>query len=124
MGGRVIDFELDTPALKNRKIKILPYDHLKDYDCSLYIDASIVFLADPIVVYHRWLKGESFVAWAHPERSGVYEEIEAILVGLRHSPAPLLINTDILTTRRCPSKAGLLRPLSFGGIIETPVSES
>ena len=105
---RVVDLELDTPALKNRKIKILPYDHLKDYDCSLYIDASIVFLADPLVVYHRWLKNESFVAWSHPERSGVYEEIEAILTGLRHTPAPLLDQYTYFGDQAVPAQSGLI----------------
>jgi tetratricopeptide (TPR) repeat protein len=105
---RVIDLELDIPALKNRKIKILPYDYLKDFDCSLYIDANIVFLADPIGVYHRWLKGESFVAWAHPERSGVYEEIEAILMGLRHPPAPLLDQYAYFGDQAAPEQSGLI----------------
>ncbi len=105
---RVVDLELNSPALKNRRIKILPYDYLKDYDCSLYIDASIVFLADPLVVYRRWLKNQTFVAWAHPERSGVYEEIEAILTGLHHPPAPLLDQYAYFRDQAVPQQSGLI----------------
>ena len=105
---RVVDLKLDTPALENRKIKILPYDYLKDYDCSLYIDANMVFLADPIAVYHRWLKNETFVAYAHPKRSGVYEEIEATLSGLRHPPAPLLDQYVFFGDQAVPEQSGLI----------------
>ncbi|MGH9549054.1 MAG: hypothetical protein ACRD3W_06760, partial [Terriglobales bacterium] len=105
---RVVDPEFDNPALQNRKIKIRPYDYLKDYDCSLYVDANLVFLADPVMVYQRWLRNESFVAWAHPYRCGVYEEIEAILTGLHHRPAPLLDQYTYFRDDHLPRESGLI----------------
>jgi hypothetical protein len=105
---RIVDLELDIPALKNRKLKILPYDYLKGYDCSLYIDASIVFLTDPLIVYRRWLKDRPFVAWAHPQRSGVFEEIEAILTGLYHPPDPLLDQYAYFRDQAMPEQSGLI----------------
>jgi len=105
---RVVDLELDSPAMKSRMLKILPYDHLKGYDCSLYIDANIVFLADPLVAYHRWLKDKPFVAWRHPDRSGVYEEIEAILRSLRHAPSALLDQHKYFGDQAVPEQTGLI----------------
>ena len=105
---RVVDPEFDNPALQNRKIKIRPYDYLKDYDCSLYVDANLVFLADLLMVYQRWLRSESFVAWVHPYRCGVYEEIEAILTGLHHRPAPLLDQYTYFRDHHLPRESGLI----------------
>ena len=105
---RIVDPEFDNPALQNRKIKIRPYDYLKDYDCSLYVDANLVFLADPLMVYQRWLRNESFVAWAHPYRCGVYQEIEAILTGLHHRPAPLLDQYTYFRHHHLPRESGLI----------------
>lgn len=105
---RIIDLDLKSPAMKNRLLKLLPYDYLEDFDCSLYIDANVVLLADPLAVYHRWLEGKPFVAWSHPDRSGVYEEIEAILVGLRHSPAALLDQHRYFRESTVPERTGLI----------------
>ena len=105
---RIVDLDIESAGLKSRKIKILPYDHLNDYDCSLYIDANVAFSADPLLLYRRWLKNEFFVAWAHPERSGVYEEVEANLVGLRHPPAPLIDQYAYFRSRGVPDHSGLI----------------
>ena len=105
---RIVDPELDSPAMNSRKPKILPYDYLEGYDCSLYIDANIVFLADPLVAYHRWLKDKSFVAWRHPDRSGVYEEIEAILTSLRHAPSALIDQHKFFGDHAVPEHTGLI----------------
>jgi tetratricopeptide (TPR) repeat protein len=105
---RIVDLDIESAGLKNRKIKILPYAYLNDYDCSLYIDANIAFSGDPLSLYRRWLKTESFVAWAHPQRSGVYEEIEANLVGLRHPPAPLIDQYEYFHSHGVPEHSGLI----------------
>ena len=31
------------PSDEEPLLKILPYDYLEDYDCSLYIDANVIF---------------------------------------------------------------------------------
>lgn len=48
------------------------------------------------------------MAWAHPERCGVYEEIEAILTGLRHTPAPLLDQYTYFRDQAVPTQSGLI----------------
>ena len=108
---RVVDQGPACPATKSRLLKILPYDYLEDYDCSLYIDANVIFLADPLVVYRRWLKGKTFVAWSHPERAGVYEEIEAILVNFRHAPDGLIDQYLHFRQQRVPDQTGLIEAL-------------
>ena len=63
---RIVEADLPNPAMNNRRLKLLPFELLEDYDQSLYIDANLVLLADPLVVYREWLKDRPFVAWSSP----------------------------------------------------------
>lgn len=69
-----------SPALANRRVKLLPHQVLPDHDASVYLDANIriraslaPFLAD---VFGR---GEEMVLYRHPARQTVAEEMRVCL---------------------------------------------
>lgn len=105
---RVVDVGTESYAKASRHPKILPYDYLEGYDCSLYIDANVVLLTNPRELYQRFLEGRPFVAWPHPERASAYEEIEANLMRLKHKPEPLLRQHAFFQAESVPQQIGLI----------------
>ena len=105
---RIIDLPFDDPFTKNRALKIRPHEYLKDYDCSLYIDANLAFLADPLLAYQTWLKGTPFAAWRHPTHACIYEELELILEALRHEPDAIVDQYEFLRAQAVPARTGLI----------------
>jgi hypothetical protein len=87
---RLVDPPVGSPAMKNRRLKILPYEQLPEYDCSLYLDSNVVLLGDPAHLYRRWLRGQPFVAWRHPQRSSAYDELEVLLASSRAAPCGII----------------------------------
>jgi hypothetical protein len=86
---RLVDLR-GSPAMKNRRLKILPYERLAEYDCSLYLDSNVVLLGDPSHLYRRWLRGQPFVAWRHPQRSSAFDELEVLLASSRAAPSGII----------------------------------
>ena len=87
---RVIDLPGGSGAMKNRQVKLLPFDFLPDYDGSLYIDSNLVLLGDPSLLYRQWLRGQSFVAWRHPQRCSIFDELSVILASSRAEPSRII----------------------------------
>ena len=105
---RIIEPGMNHPSLKNRRLKILPHEYLSAYEYSLYVDANTLFLGDPVLLYHHGLQGKRFVAWRHPNRSDIYKECEAILVGLKHEPEPIVAEYDYFRNEGVPRDTGML----------------
>ena len=87
---RLVDLPIGSPAMKNRRLKILPYEKLSEYDFSLYLDSNVVLLGDPSHLYWRWLRGQPFVAWRHPQRSSAFDELEVLLASSRADPSGII----------------------------------
>jgi hypothetical protein len=109
-GWKVIicDPGMGSPTLNNRRLKILPFDELSDYDASLYVDANTLFLGDPMLLCQRWLEGSSFAAWSHPERDDLYSECEAVLASCRHEPSAVIELYRKLKEESYPPHDGLV----------------
>lgn len=99
---RLVDLPGGSPAMKNRRLKILPYDSLSEYDYSLYLDSNVALLGDPSHLYRRWLRGEPFVAWRHPQRGSVFDELEAILASSRAEPSQVIDQYVFFTEQAVP----------------------
>ena len=110
----------DTPALNNRRLKILPFEALRDYGASLYVDANTLFLGDPLLFVQRWLEDRPFAAWAHPERDDVYTECEAILASCRSEPGPILDLYRRLREESFPAHDGLVEASFLWRIHDDP----
>ena len=105
---------MGEPALDNRRLKILPFDELRSYAASLYVDANTLFLGDPLLFFQRWLAGSPFLAWSHPERSDLYSECEAVLVCGRHEPRAVIDLYRRLREESSPARDGLIEASSLG----------
>ncbi len=71
------DEELD-PIRKNRKAKMLPWEFLKDYDYSIYIDGNIQIIGD-LGEYVNWYAGDrSMLCFPHGTSARLTDELELI----------------------------------------------
>ena len=102
--------------LDNRRLKILPFDELRAYAASLYVDANTLFLGDPMLFFQRWLAGSPFLAWRHPDRSDLYSECEAVLVTCRHEPHAIIDLYRRLREESFPARAGLFAASALGRV--------
>lgn len=79
---RQIDFFHPTTAKVARYIKTHPHTLLGDYECSLWIDASISITSD--YIYRRFKElyneGTLISALYHPERDCIYDEALAVMM--------------------------------------------
>lgn len=103
-----LDLGAADPVIDSRYSKMLPHRLLKDYDCSLYIDANQIILGDIGEFCRTWLFGRPFVGWAHPERSDIYRELEANLLRLRHEPHSVIEEYRRYRQEGVPNDTGLL----------------
>ncbi|MWV46683.1 DUF616 domain-containing protein [Paenibacillus sp. HJL G12] len=63
-----------------RKIKILAHQYLKDYDYSIWVDANIKILDNPVILINSYLKDNVLAAYTHSGgRSCIYSEAEACI---------------------------------------------
>lgn len=67
------DYETDN-VRKCRRVKILPHLFLKDYEYSVWMDASMNLQKDVRPMLDRFLKDCGFAVFIHPERSCIYDE--------------------------------------------------
>jgi hypothetical protein len=119
---RLLDPPGGSHAMKNRRLKILPYESLSEYDCSLYLDSNVALLGDPSHLYRRWLREQPFVAWRHPQRGSIFEELEAIIASSRGRPASIIDQYAFFTQQKVPDFVPMIEANFLWGIIETRVS--
>mgnify|MGYP006109884443 CR=1 FL=1 len=63
-----------SAKMMNRLHKIKPHVYLKYYKASIYVDANIKILKDPIGLFYKYLESSSFLAIKHVERDCIYSE--------------------------------------------------
>lgn len=74
---RYVDSVELTPALHNRYYKMFPHKIFADYKYSLYVDANISILSNPIDLIDKYLSKDIFFACPrHFERDCIYDEAE------------------------------------------------
>ncbi len=62
------------PIRSQRTIKLRPHEHLPDFDCSIYIDNSVVLKASPKALIEQYLGAKAFCLPEHSYRDSVLEE--------------------------------------------------
>ena len=105
---RVVDLPRGSMAMKNRQVKLLPFSFLSDYDASLYIDSNLVLLGDPLLLYRQWLRGQSFVAWRHPQRCSIFDELGAILASSRAEPSNIIDQYVFFAEQSVPDRVPMI----------------
>ena len=71
---RVISSVGKSAIVQSRHPKILPHLYLSDFKFSLYIDANITLLADPVTYLHSQICTASMWFLPHPTRDCIYDE--------------------------------------------------
>jgi hypothetical protein len=66
-------FSLD-PIRSQRALKLLPHEHLPDFDYSIYIDNSVLLKTSPEVFAEQYLGASAFCLPEHSYRNSVLEE--------------------------------------------------
>ena len=66
-------FRLD-PIRSQRALKLLPHEHLPDYECSIYVDNSILLKTPPDALIEQYLGTSAFCLPQHSYRNSVLEE--------------------------------------------------
>jgi hypothetical protein len=96
-----------NPELLNRKIKILGHNYLKNYDISLYIDANVKILKNPIYLIKKNLNFSDIIISKHFLRQCVYQEAFALLRSSRFDNFKILRQIKKYLKLKMPSNLGL-----------------
>ena len=91
-----------------RKIKILPFRYLKNYDLSIWIDGNIQTNVDPDTIVSKYHK-KSISLISHPERACLYEELDACERLNKDSVESLNRVRNVLVKERYPKNNGLVQ---------------
>ena len=69
------------PARESKRVKILPHQFLKEFNESIYIDASCILKMTPAYIFKAYLYrgSRNFVCLRHPWRDCIYQEAEEIV---------------------------------------------
>ena len=66
------------PVRRQRKAKLLPWEFMRDYDYSIYVDGNIQIIGD-LTEYIRWYAGDkSMLCFPHPSSNGLLYELSLI----------------------------------------------
>jgi Protein of unknown function (DUF616) len=98
------------PARESKRLKILPHLFLKEFNESLYIDASCILKKSPDAIFKDYLRRDprNFVCLRHPWRDCVYEEAEEVLRSDIDSEARVREQIDHYQKCNFPQHAGLM----------------
>jgi hypothetical protein len=72
----VVDTAGDSPALSNRRYKMLPHRFLAQYVESLYVDGHVVVRRCPVPLFEKYLGQVAIALPVHQDRRCAYEEAD------------------------------------------------
>ena len=98
----------ENPHLAAKSFKILPHKILGEYEYSLYVDGNTLFFGRLKHLIERYLLGERFVMWRHPERCDVYRELIAIIEHRKHAPDVVFAQMRSYEKAGLPENTGLV----------------
>ncbi len=104
----IVERPVPDPALSNRHVKINALEYLSEYDASIYIDANVLITGDIAKLEQNYCRGRSFVAWEHPERDDVYNEIEAIVTRRKANAKSMIEQAEFFSEQGLGRNTGLL----------------
>lgn len=97
----------DDGNLAAKRFKVFPWEYLPEADASLFVDANTLVRGRVDHFLARWCHGRPFVMWRHPDRVDPFQEAEAVLLGMRHAPGPIIDQIDAYATAGLPQGSGL-----------------
>lgn len=103
----IVDPKQPTDNLNAKVFKVLPHQHLQNYEYSMFVDANTVFLGRTGELIDICLSGGDFVMWQHPLREDTLTEVCAIISHLRHGPEKILEQIQHYVEQGLPRNAGV-----------------
>jgi hypothetical protein len=61
-----------------------------------------------LLLYRQWLRGQSFVAWRHPQRCSIFDELGAILASARVEPSTIIDQYVFFTEQAAPDRVPMI----------------
>ena len=95
-----------SPAQLNRKIKILPFRYLPDYDYTIYIDGNIEIIA-PLSPLIEEMGNHAFGVHYHRTRDCIYDELVQILYLQKADPVTVKQQVSAYKKEGFPRHFGL-----------------
>lgn len=100
------DEDLD-PVRRSRLPKLLPHRYLPPCDVSIWVDASVRLLIDPVELARRALDGADLAIPRHPARDCAYDEIEACVKLGKDAEGDLRAQGEAYRSAGLPAHSGL-----------------
>ena len=77
------------PRLQQRSYKILSHRLFPESEITLYVDGNFELLVDPRDLAERYLADSDIALFRHPQRDGIFAELEACAVLGKEDPETL-----------------------------------
>ena len=100
------EYKIMSPYMLNRKIKMLPYLYLPNYDYSLYVDGSIE-IAAPISPLIKEMGHTGLALHFHNQRDCIYDEYWAVKYKKKADPKVMKLQLDNYRNAGFPKHWGL-----------------
>jgi len=99
----------NNPTLSARRVKICSYRFLPQYERTLWLDANMRLLADPVGLLDEWLaNGHNLGVFTHPHRRCLYAEGKACIEMHKVDPARARRQLAHYKQRGYPENNGLV----------------
>jgi hypothetical protein len=98
----------EDPMKIQRMIKILPHRYLPEYEISIWIDGNMQMVIDPSIFLSKYGK-MSFNTMAHPERTCMYDEMQACLDLKKETPERITVLLQKYEIEGLPRENGLIQ---------------
>ena len=97
-----------SPEALNRQVKINPHLFFPEYSYSLYVDANLSIDGNVMSLIRNRVRDLPLVAFAHPERSSAFDEIEAVLLRGKGRVPALIEQWKFFREQGLPDSTGMI----------------
>lgn len=104
--------QYESPIVESRMYKMLPHLFIES-EYSMWVDANICLLDDPLRYANCYLKNGDFLLIPHGERDCIYEEAAICITLHRASTKDLVYQMKEYIEKGCPEHVGLF----LGGVL-------
>lgn len=102
------EYSYNNGTILNRKIKILPYNYLENYDYSIYIDGNIQIVADLIPLILK-MGDRALGVHTHAIRDCIYKEVSGVELLHKADPQKIFQQIDRYRLEGFPDNYGLFQ---------------
>jgi len=101
------DLNLDN-IKKARRYKVLPHVYLKEYNCSLWVDANFQIRDNLEDYINEYIGNSSMICFDHPYRNCIYQEAEICIAIKKDSASAINPQINKYKNENYPKEQGLI----------------